>query len=59
MGKKVSIATVADQLGVSTRTVRRYVASGRLTAYRVGPRLLRVDADQAAEQLLGSPIHPV
>jgi hypothetical protein len=25
------------------RGLRRYIASGRLTAYRVGPRLLKVD----------------
>jgi excisionase family DNA binding protein len=36
-------ATHAD---VSTRTLRRYIAHGRLTGYRVGPRLLKVDLDE-------------
>lgn len=37
-------AEVADLLGVTTRTVRKYTALGQLTAYRVGARLLRYDA---------------
>lgn len=35
--------TAATTLGCSTKTVRRYIADGRLTGYRMGPRLLRVD----------------
>ena len=56
MGKKITIQEVADTFGVSTRTVRRYISSSRLTAYRVGPRMIRLDADQVAEQLLGEPV---
>lgn len=33
----------AEYLGVSTKTIRRYIASGALTGYRIGPKLLRVD----------------
>jgi len=36
----------ADFLGVSTKTVRRMIASGELTGYRVGKRLIRVDLDE-------------
>lgn len=43
MDKKVSIAEVAEQFGLSTRTIRRYIAAGHLTAYRVGPRVIRLD----------------
>lgn len=43
--KLVSIATAAKQNDVHPRTIRRYIASGRLAAYRVGPRLLKVDLD--------------
>ncbi len=32
-------------LGVSERTGRRYIAQGRLRAFRVGPRLIRVDRE--------------
>lgn len=34
-------AEAAEYLGVTDRTLRRYVASGDLPAYRLGPRLLR------------------
>lgn len=38
----VSIPDAADYLGVRCQTVRRYIETGRLTAYRLGPRSLRV-----------------
>jgi excisionase family DNA binding protein len=51
---RASIAAVADALGCSTRTVRRYISDGRLTGYRMGPRLIRVD--MAEVDALLSPI---
>jgi excisionase family DNA binding protein len=39
----LSAAAYAD---VSTRTLRRYIAQGRLTGYRVGPRLVKVDLSE-------------
>jgi excisionase family DNA binding protein len=30
------------RLRCSTKTVRRYIASGKLLAYRVGPTMLRI-----------------
>lgn len=39
----LSLDDAATYLGVTTRTLRRYIAAGRLNGYRVGPRLLRVD----------------
>jgi excisionase family DNA binding protein len=41
-----SIQDTADYLGTSTKTVRRYISAGRLTAYRMGDRAVRVDLDQ-------------
>jgi len=41
-----SIAEAAEHIGTSERTVRRYIAAGRLAGYRVGPRLIRVDLAQ-------------
>lgn len=38
-----TVAETAERLKCSTKTVRRYIADGRLTAYRVGPKMLRVD----------------
>ena len=35
----------AEALGMCDRTIRRYIADGRLTAYRVGKRAIRVDLD--------------
>lgn len=40
-----SLANAATYADLSQRTLRRYVAAGRLRAYRVGPRLLKVDLD--------------
>ena len=40
-----SLANAAEYADLSQRTIRRYVAAGRLRAYRVGPRLLKVDLD--------------
>ena len=36
----------ADYLALSLSTIRRMVSRGDLTAYRVGPKLLRLDADE-------------
>lgn len=38
-----SLSSAAQRAGVSERTIRRWIAHGRLAGYRVGPRLLRVD----------------
>lgn len=42
----VSLAAAAAYADVSTRTLRRYISHGRLTGYRVGPRLAKVDLDE-------------
>jgi excisionase family DNA binding protein len=41
-----AIDTAAEYAKVSTKTIRRRVADGTLTAYRFGPRLLRVDLNE-------------
>lgn len=50
--KMLSIAQVAEQLDLSTRTVHRYITAGRLRAYKVAPRVIRIDPDDVAAQLL-------
>jgi excisionase family DNA binding protein len=40
-----TLADAAARTAVSTRTLRRWIAEGRLQAYRVGPRLVRLDPD--------------
>ena len=44
----ISQQAAAEQLGVTVQTVRNYVATGRLTAYRIGPSRLRVDESELA-----------
>ncbi len=41
-----SITNAAEYLGVSTKTIRRWIADGRLTGYRAGPKLIRVDLNE-------------
>lgn len=45
----ISTAQAAQELDVSPRTVRRYIATGRLRAFRVGPRMVKVDAADVAD----------
>lgn len=41
-----SIPQAADEYGVHSRTIRRYISAGRITGYRFGPRMIRVDLDE-------------
>ncbi len=38
----ISLAQAEPLVGVSYWTLRRWIADGRLTGFRLGPRLLRV-----------------
>lgn len=40
------LGAAADRLAVHPRTVRRMIANGQLTGYRVGDRMVRVDMDE-------------
>lgn len=42
----VKLAEAAEYLGVTDRTVRAMIADGRLTGYRNGNRLVRVDLNE-------------
>lgn len=50
-----TLADVAARFGVSQRTVRRRIAEGKITAYRFGPTLIRVDPDEVASLLTPIP----
>ena len=39
----VTIADAAARLGVNSKTLRRRIADGTLTAHRCGPKLIRLD----------------
>lgn len=43
-----TIAAGAELMGTCNKTVRRYISAGRLTGYRLGPRMMRVDLDEVA-----------
>lgn len=51
----LSMDDAARRYGVSTKTVRRWIASGQINAIRVGPRLIRIDADELDRQI-GAPV---
>jgi excisionase family DNA binding protein len=50
-----SIAAAADRMGVSTRTLRRRIADGSLRAYRLGPRIIRLDAAEVDRLMVPVP----
>ena len=55
MDARWSIRETAQYVGVDEKTVRRWIANGRLTGYRMGPRLVRLDPVEV--RALGRPIH--
>ncbi len=40
---RISVAEAADYHGCSQKTIRRAIADGRLPAYRLGAKLIRID----------------
>ncbi|MFV8316281.1 excisionase family DNA-binding protein [Mycobacterium sp. 23] len=42
----VSVADAAEYLDVTARTIRQMIADGRLTGYRNGGRLVRLDLNE-------------
>lgn len=50
-----SVQQAADLIGVSGKTIRRRIADGTISAYKFGPRLLRVDLDQVERALTPIP----
>ncbi|MGV0720564.1 helix-turn-helix domain-containing protein [Mycolicibacterium elephantis] len=41
-----SLKGAAKHAGVSVNSIRAYIEDGRLTAYRLGPKLVRIDLDE-------------
>ena len=40
----LTLSQASDLLSLDEKTLRRYVASGRIRGWRVGPRAIRLDA---------------
>ena len=51
-----TIGAAAEYVDVHPRTVRRWIAAGRLPAYRVGPRLLKIDLNELEDMLRRIPV---
>jgi excisionase family DNA binding protein len=47
-----SIEDAAARLGITARTIRRRIADGTLTGYRVGTKTIRVARDEVDDKLL-------
>jgi excisionase family DNA binding protein len=54
LAPRPSFRQAADYLGTHPKTIRRWIAAGRLSTTRVGPRLVRLDWDQVLN--LGRPV---
>ncbi|OLT20137.1 helix-turn-helix domain-containing protein [Ornithinimicrobium sp. CNJ-824] len=50
-----SLSQAAERTGLSTYTLRRRIADGRLPAYRSGSRIIRVDPDDVDKLLTRIP----
>jgi len=44
--RTATIAVAAEYVPCSPKTIRRRIADGSLTGYRMGPRLIRVDLNE-------------
>ena len=50
-----SLSSAAERTGLSSRTLRRRIASGDLAAYRSGARIIRVDPDDVDRMMVRMP----
>jgi excisionase family DNA binding protein len=56
VGKMMTLDEAAERVCASKRTLRRFISSGELKAYRLGKQLVRIDSDDLAA--LFTPIVP-
>ena len=54
--RDASIREAAEYTGLCTRTIRRYIAAGRITGRRLGPKLIQVDLNEVDR--LALPLRP-
>lgn len=52
----VPLAGAAEYASVHPRTLRRRIADGSLTGYRLGPRVIRVDLNEIDQLLAPVPV---
>ena len=51
----ISLAQASVDYGISTKTLRRRIADGSINAYRLGPRLIKVNVDELDKLLVAIP----
>lgn len=56
--KLISVVDAAERLAVHPITIRRMLADGRLTGFRVGGHLLRIDAAEVEALLVPVQVKP-
>jgi excisionase family DNA binding protein len=47
-----TVNVAAEYVGVHPKTLRKWISTGRLHAYRAGPKLIRIDLDEIDAMLL-------
>ncbi|WP_304113662.1 AlpA family transcriptional regulator [Mycolicibacterium bacteremicum] len=47
-----TLEQAGEYLGLTPRTIRQMIADGRLTGYRHGPRIVRVDLNEVDDKLM-------
>lgn len=47
----VTIKDAAAQIGVHPRTIRRWITAGRISGWRLGPRMMRVNLSEVLAQI--------
>lgn len=50
-GRLTKLSAAAEMKGVSTKTLRRRIADGSLTGYRLGSRIILIDLDELDDLL--------
>ncbi|TWP34492.1 helix-turn-helix domain-containing protein [Leekyejoonella antrihumi] len=50
-----TLREAAERTGLCTKTLRRRIAAGELTAYRAGPRVIRLNPDDVDHLLVQIP----
>jgi excisionase family DNA binding protein len=53
----ITIEQAAEQLGVSKRTIRRYISDGFLPAYRVADHYIRIAQDDLDQMMVPIPTY--
>jgi len=55
ISRLVSMSEAAEHLGICERTMRRYVAEGRVRAFKLGPKIVRFDVNDLDDLLTPIP----